>query len=82
MRAEMLFDMVVEEFSGSIFLKADTLYPFQVEYFEGVGAAVCQLFWSSDNVTRSVVPQSQLYPFFEEEPEEPGDTTVSGSKLR
>jgi hypothetical protein len=37
-------------------------YAITVEYFQGVGAAVIQLFWQSESQAQQIVPQSQLFP--------------------
>ncbi len=63
---QMLIDAWVPqpptEWTGTIALKAGKQYPIQLEFFEEGGGALCQLFWSSNRITRSIVPQTQLYP--------------------
>jgi hypothetical protein len=49
------------ENSGSIGLNAGEKYDLQVEYFNNVGPAAAQLWWSSASVAKSVVPTSRLY---------------------
>jgi serine/threonine-protein kinase len=48
--------------SGPITLLAGQRYAITVEYFQGVGAAVIQLFWQSESQAQQIVPQSQLFP--------------------
>ena len=33
-----------------------------MNFFEEAGGAVCQFFWSSDRIAKSIVPRTQLYP--------------------
>lgn len=37
-------------------------YPIRIEHFERGGGAVCQLFWSSHNQPKQIIPAAQLYP--------------------
>ncbi len=46
---------------GTIALVAGQKYNIIIEYFEATGAAVSKLFWSSPSITKTIVPQSQLY---------------------
>ncbi len=48
--------------SGPITLSAGQRYAITVEYYQGGGAAVIQLFWQSDRQAQQIVPQSQLFP--------------------
>ena len=50
------------ETTGSIFLKGGDRYPIRVEFFENGGGAIVQLFWSSQTLPKTIVPQRQLYP--------------------
>lgn len=50
------------EHTGLIALQAGALYDIKMEYYENGGGAVAQLFWSSPNVLREIVPASQLFP--------------------
>ncbi len=50
------------EWTGTIALEAGKQYPLQLEFFEEGGGAVCQLFWSSSRIAKSIIPRSQLYP--------------------
>ncbi|HJW28772.1 MAG TPA: PA14 domain-containing protein, partial [Saprospiraceae bacterium] len=52
------------EWEGSIPLQAGKRYPIQLEFFEEGGGAVCQLSWSSNRITQSIIPRSQLYPAY------------------
>ena len=47
--------------SGTITLTAGQKYDIKMEYFEGGGGAVAQLFWASDFWDRQLIPQSQLF---------------------
>jgi uncharacterized repeat protein (TIGR03806 family) len=51
------------EFSGSIALKAQQLYNIRMEYYEHGGNASASLSWGSPSTTKSIIPQTQLYPF-------------------
>ena len=46
---------------GEIQLKANVKYAIKVEYYESVLNARARLFWSSDNIKREIVPQSNLF---------------------
>ncbi len=50
------------QWTGSIFLEGGVQYPLQLEYFEEAGGAVCELYWSSEDLERSIVPVYQLFP--------------------
>ena len=50
------------EWTGTIALEGGKQYPLKLEFFEEAGGAVCQLFWSSGRIARSIIPRSQLYP--------------------
>jgi hypothetical protein len=47
--------------SGSINLVAGQKYAIEVDYYQDLGGATAQLFWSSPSTAREIVPQSQLY---------------------
>ncbi len=49
--------------SGSIALNAQELYNIRLEYFQGSGNALAQLFWSSPSTAQNIIPQTQLYPY-------------------
>jgi hypothetical protein len=55
-------DQFATEWSGSIVLQAGRLYPITMEYYQDTGPSSAQLAWSSPNVAKNVIPQSQLYP--------------------
>jgi hypothetical protein len=49
---------------GFIKLDAGRLYDIRLEWFQGGGGAVIQLFWSAAGagLQKQIIPQSQLYP--------------------
>jgi hypothetical protein len=49
---------------GFIQLNAGQLYDIRMEFFQGSGGAVAQLFWSADaaGLEKQLIPQTQLYP--------------------
>ncbi|MBE9067057.1 hypothetical protein IQ260_10360 [Leptolyngbya cf. ectocarpi LEGE 11479] len=49
------------ENTGEITLEAGQKYDIQMEFFEGWGDAVAQLYWSSASQEREIIPASQLY---------------------
>lgn len=49
------------EFSGTINLSGDTVYPITVEYYDGWGNASAQLRWSGPGLVKDLVPQANLY---------------------
>lgn len=49
------------EYSGSIALQPDTIYPIKVEYFDNYGSASVELRWSSGSLAKQLIPQSNLY---------------------
>jgi hypothetical protein len=49
------------EKSGTIALNAGQKYDIVMEYYEQGGGAVAQLSWSSPNLVKQIIPQSQLY---------------------
>jgi len=57
-------DQFATEWSGTISLNAGQKYSVTMEYYEDSGAASAQLAWSSPSLTKSVIPQSQLYSSF------------------
>jgi len=64
---ELIIDKWVDqgptEWSGTgPTLVAQQKYNLRMEYYENGGGAVAQLAWSSPTVTKSIIPQSQLYP--------------------
>ncbi|HKT37045.1 MAG TPA: protein kinase [Ktedonobacterales bacterium] len=48
--------------SGPITLSAGQHYAITLQYYQGGGAAVIQLFWQSERQAQQIVPQSQLFP--------------------
>lgn len=46
---------------GEIQLKANVKYALKVEYYESELNARARLFWSSDNIKREIIPQSNLF---------------------
>ncbi|PIR96768.1 MAG: hypothetical protein COT91_05075, partial [Candidatus Doudnabacteria bacterium CG10_big_fil_rev_8_21_14_0_10_41_10] len=50
------------EYSGTIDLIAGQKYPIRMDFFEGGVTSVAQLFWSSPQTPKAIVPQSQLTP--------------------
>jgi hypothetical protein len=63
---QLLIDRWVDqgptEVTGLIALQAGMPYDIRMEYYENGGGAVAQLFWSSPNVPRELIPSTQLYP--------------------
>jgi glucose/arabinose dehydrogenase len=49
------------EYTGKIELSAGVRYPITLEYFQATGDGSCQLLWSSDKISRSLIPRQQLY---------------------
>jgi uncharacterized repeat protein (TIGR03806 family) len=49
--------------SATITLGAQQLYNVRLDYFQGTGNAVAQLFWSSPSTASNIVPQTQFYPY-------------------
>ena len=64
---QLLIDQWVDhgaaESSGTIALKAQQLYNIRMEYYEHNGSASAVLSWSSPSTPKSVIPQTQLYPY-------------------
>ncbi|MEO1258153.1 MAG: PQQ-dependent sugar dehydrogenase [Bacteroidota bacterium] len=56
------FGQGTTEYSGEIFLEKDRYYPIKLEFFEAIGEARIELFWSSPNLGKSIVPAAQLFP--------------------
>jgi hypothetical protein len=54
-------DQAPTESSGTVTLEAGKKYDVRVEYYQGAGGAVMQLFWHGPGQSREVIPQSQLY---------------------
>ena len=50
------------ELSGMVSLVAGQYYPITMQYFQGTGAALAQLSWSSASQPREIVPPSALFP--------------------
>ena len=49
------------EDTGTISLEANKYYPIQLEYYEYYGGAGIQLFWSTPNLVKQIVPSANLY---------------------
>jgi hypothetical protein len=47
--------------SGPVSLIAGQKYNVELDYFQGIGNAVIQLFWSSPTLAKQIIPASQLY---------------------
>lgn len=50
------------EYSGQIALQGGKRYSVVMEFLENSGAAKAELWWASNRVPKSIIPQSQLYP--------------------
>ncbi len=48
--------------TGTISLTKGVRYPITLDYFQGGGDAVIQLFWQSPSQAQQIVPQTQLFP--------------------
>ena len=48
--------------TGTLNLQAFQHYAIEMDYFQAGGGAVAQLAWSSPSTTKTIIPQSQLYP--------------------
>lgn len=57
-------DQSATEWSGSINLAAGQLYSIRMEYFQLAASAVAQLSWHSPSLSKSIIPQTQLYPTY------------------
>lgn len=51
--------------SKSISLIAGKKYEIKMEYYESGGGATAKLFWSTPNLQKEIIPQTQLYTSFE-----------------
>jgi hypothetical protein len=49
------------EWSGNINLTAGNRYPIKIEYFEEQGSASMKLRWAHANISKQIIPVSQLY---------------------
>ena len=71
---ELIFDLWYPqgptEYSREVFLKKDLYYPVRIEYFQDAGEAALRLWWEHENIAKSPIPQSQLFPKL---PSLPGD---------
>ncbi|MGH7213862.1 MAG: PA14 domain-containing protein, partial [Tepidisphaeraceae bacterium] len=61
-------DHAPTENAGSIALVASNKYDIRIEYYERGGQAVSQLRWSSPSTAKQIVPKSQLYSNFAQQP--------------
>ena len=50
------------EFSGTIELVAGVRVPIVIEYYDQTGTARAELRWSSQNLTKEVIPMTRLFP--------------------
>lgn len=50
------------EWSATVNLPGDQLVPIRMEYYEQGGGAVAQLRWEGPGITKSIIPQNNLYP--------------------
>jgi len=57
-------DQSATGWNGSVPLLAGQKYPITMEYYENAVDAEAILSWSSASQTKTVIPQSQLYPVF------------------
>lgn len=77
---DLLFDLWYPqgptEYSREIFLKKDLYYPVRIEYFQDAGEAALRLWWEIENIGKSPIPKSQLFPKL---PDLPGDKTFTVS---
>ena len=55
-------DQGATERSGSIKLVAQQRYNLRMEYYENGGSAVATLSWGTPSMTKTIIPQNQLYP--------------------
>lgn len=55
-------DQAPTEWSGSIPLVAGQRYNIRMEYYQNQGGAAASLSWSSPSTTKTIIPQTQLYP--------------------
>jgi glucose/arabinose dehydrogenase len=49
------------EYSGTIALTAGQKYDVKIEYYDGIGDAVCEFRWSSASTPKAFVPKVQLF---------------------
>ena len=56
------FGQGTTEYTGKFFLEQGRYYPIKLEFFEAIGEARIQLSWSSNNLAKSIVPSSNLFP--------------------
>ena len=54
--------------SGAITLTAQQFYNLQLDYFQSTSNGEVQLSWNSPSTALAVVPQTQLYPYFNSAP--------------
>ena len=55
-------DQSATEWSGTLLLQAGVKYPVTLEYYQAGGDASAYLSWSSPSTSKTIIPQSQLYP--------------------
>ncbi len=61
-------DQAPTEHSGAIALVGGVRYNLEMDYYENAGGAVAELSWSSPSTAKTVIPQTQLYPFGNQPP--------------
>lgn len=54
-------DNAVRENSGKVYLEQGLLYPITLEFYENEGDAVIELSWSSEYLSKEIIPVRQLY---------------------
>jgi len=55
-------DQSASEASGAFPLKEGQSYDIRMEYYEGSGEAVAQLYWSSPSIPKQIIPTTALIP--------------------
>lgn len=61
------FNKAPTEHSGHISLEGGKKFPIRLEYYEDDALAACKLFWSSEKISKDIIPASQLYPEYVED---------------
>jgi len=52
------------EVSGTISMTMGNQYDIRIEYYESIGQASVQVYWSNPNLSKEIIPQTQLYSGF------------------
>jgi hypothetical protein len=68
-------DQPPTEWSGTIKLEADKLYPVRLEYYQNDSAATAQMSWSSTSQAKEIVPTSRLF-YTDVTPTSPGQLNI------